>query len=459
MTLKIPQPPVIEEGRLKKEYCRKNLFNLQSSIFNNQSKRGKIALVQPLFEKLINPTIDPPLGLLILAQVLRREGHDVQVFSDNDFSTFDERLLDFDCVGISFTTPTAYRSYKLADQLRDRGIKTIGGGVHASALPDEALEHFDSVVIGEGESAVCEAIEMMATNPLYKGGRGISISSTRKYFGVPLASFEEPAWDLYHFSQTRTIANMPAIMIETSRGCNYRCNFCNSSVLSKTLRYKPLAQIGAEVKWLMSKGYKAFKITDDDFIADESRASQIATMFGELGVKYRIFSHIRGMNYTLARHLVDTGCVSCGLGIETCDDDLLKLMNKPQRYRDISSGLVAMQEAELPARLFLLVGYPGETDESVELTISRLSKLPWSSYACFSCIPYPGTMLFAEPARFGITYISHNWDEYAQIDKENNVSYVMDTTSFSRDDVRRRREKVIAALGISRSGIRAGQNV
>lgn len=403
-----------------------------------------IALIQPLFEKLIDPTIDPPLGLLILTQVLRREGHDVQVFSDNDFSTFDERLLDFDCVGISFTTPVAYRSYKLADQLRAKGIKTIGGGAHASALPDEALEHFDTVVIGEGESVVCEAI---------------AISATRKYFGVPLRKIEEPAWDLYHFSQTRTIANMPAIMIETSRGCNYRCNFCNSSVLSKTLRYKPLAQIEAEVIRLMSKGYKAFKITDDDFIADESRASQIATMFGELGVKYRIFSHIRGMNYTLARHLVDTGCVSCGLGIETCDDDLLKLMNKQQKYRDISSGLVAMQEAELPARLFLLVGFPGETEESIELTISRLSKLPWSSYACFSCVPYPGTMLFAEPARFGITYISHNWDEYAQIDKENNVPYVMDTISFSRDDVRRRREKVVAELGISRTGIRAGQNI
>lgn len=403
-----------------------------------------IALIQPIFEKIIDPTIDPPLGLLILAQILRREGHNVQVFADHDFLTFDERLLDFDCVGISFTTPVAYRSYKLSDQLRTKRIKTIGGGAHASALPDEALEHFDAVVIGEGESVIVESIGAL---------------TERKYYGVPLASFEEPAWDLYHFSQTRTIANKPAIMIETGRGCNYRCNFCNSSVLSKTLRYKPLAQIEAEVRKLMSKGYKAFKITDDDFIADESRASQIATMFGELGVKYRIFSNIRRMNYTLARHLVDTGCVSCGLGIETCDDDLLKLMNKPQRYRDISSGLVAMQEAELPARLFLLVGYPGETDESVELTISRLSKLPWSSYACFSCIPYPGTMLFAEPARFGITYISHNWDEYAQIDKENNVPYVMDTISFSRDDVRRRREKVVAELGISRTGIRAGQNI
>jgi len=471
----------------------------------------RIALVQPIFEKLIDPTIDPPLGLLILAQILRREGHNVQVFSDNDFSTspclggdcgvceakgapclgknppppnpptplvrgevrggdrgdcgvcvpsggkvgasegrgdkakgapFDSRLLAFDCVGISFTTPVAYRSYKLADQLRTKGIKTIGGGAHVSALPDEALEHFDAVVIGEGESVISAAI----------AGAG-------KYYGFPLDSFENPAWDLYQFSQTRTLSGMPAIMIETSRGCNYHCAFCNSSVLSKVLRYKPLVQIEAEVKWLMSKGYKAFKITDDDFTADEVRASQIAEMFGNLGVKYRVFSHIRGMSYDFAKHLLETGCVSCGVGIETCDDWLLKLMNKPQRYRDIESGLVELDKAGLQARLFLIVGFPGETDESIEITISRLGKLPWHSYACFSCIPYPGTRLFAEPARYGITYISRNWDEYAQIDKDNNVPYLMDTDSFSRDDVRRRRERIVAELGMSRTGIRAGQNV
>ena len=414
----------------------------------------KVALVQPIFDKLIDPTIDPPLGLLILAQILRREGHNVHIFSDNNLSTFDERLLNFDCVGFSFTTPMAYPSYKTSDKLRSLGIKTIGGGAHVSALPDEALEHFDAVVIGEGESVIVE-------NPDLFGAESIQNleDSKRKYYGIPLDSFEEPAWDLYQFSQTRTLEGMPAIMIETSRGCNYRCNFCNSSVLSKTLRHKPLAQIESEVKWLMSKGYKAFKITDDDFSADTVRASQIADMFGHLGVKYRIFSHVRGMSHDFAKHLLETGCVSCGVGIETCDDRLLKLMNKPQRYSDIESGLVEMDKAGLQARLFLMAGFPGETDESIEITISRLSKLPWSSYACFSCIPYPGTRLFAEPARYGITYISHNWDEYAQIDKENDVPFLMDTTSFSRDDVRRRREKVVAELGMSRTGIRAGQNV
>jgi len=209
----------------------------------------------------------------------------------------------------------------------------------------------------------------------------------------------------------------------------------------------------------MSKGYKAFKITDDDFTADEVRASQIAEIFGNLGVKYRVFCHIKGMNYHLARHLVATGCVSCGIGIETCDDGLLKLMHKPQKYSDIESGLIAMDKAGLPARLFLMVGFPGETDESITITISRLSQLPWHSYACFSCVPYPGTRLFAEPAKYGITYISPNWDEYVQIDKDNKVGYVMDTDSFSRDGVRRRRERIVAELGMSRTGILAGQNI
>lgn len=403
----------------------------------------RVALVQPLLDKLIDPTIDPPLGLLILAQILRREGHKVQVFSDNNFATFDPRLLNFDCVGFSFTTPMAYPSYDISDILRQKGIKTIAGGPHVSALPDEALEHFDTVVIGEGESVISAAVA----------------DSNRIYYGIARDSFEPPAWDLYQFSHTRTLEGMPAIMIETSRGCIYRCHFCNSSVLSKTLRHKPAAQIESEVKWLMAKGYQAFKITDDDFCADAQRAAQIADMLGNLGVKYRIFSHIKGMNYDFARHLLETGCVSCGVGIETCDDRLLKLMNKPQRYHHIESGLTAMDKARLPARLFLMVGFPGETEESIELTISRLQQLPWSSYACFSCIPYPGSRIFTHPDEYGITYISHKWSDYAQIDKENNVPYLMDTDTFSRSDVSRWREKVVSALGMSRAGIRSGQNV
>jgi len=386
----------------------------------------KVALAYVEYDKLIEPHIDPPMGLLILAQILRDRGHDVRVFSGTK-RELKKDLRGFDCVGLSFNTPTALDAYEVANSL---GCRKIAGGAHVAALPEEGLEHFDAVVVGEGEYAVVEAVE---------GVDGILCPP------VP-SGFVMPAWDLNPFEPTRSIGGERTIMIETSRGCPFRCRFCNSSVLSRKLRFKPIEMLREELEWLKGMGYGAVKVTDDNFNVNKQRAFEVCDLFAEMGFKYRVFCHVRGLDDEIAKHMKETGCVGIAIGVESCDDEMLRRMNKPQRYEDIVRGLEAAHRAGLKTRIYILVGFPGETEESVQTTIERLRRLPFDSMLVFACIPFPGTDLYAHPERYGITWISRDWSQYAQIYGHFESHYTMRTEGFTPEDVRRWRDMLITEL-------------
>ena len=91
----------------------------------------------------------PPMALPLLA-ALSPPGVEVRLI---DEAVQDVDLnLEADLVGLSVMTATAPRAYHLADHFRSRGIQVVMGGVHPSCLPEEALQHGDAVVVGEGES-------------------------------------------------------------------------------------------------------------------------------------------------------------------------------------------------------------------------------------------------------------------------------------------------------------------
>ena len=125
----------------------------------------KITFVYPKFEKLLESRVEigesarakkhlgdfsmpPALGIPIMAS-LSKEMHTVKLYDENieevDFND------DADLIAVSFFTPQANYAYNIAKQFKVKGKTVIGGGMHASLMPDEALEYFDSICIGEVE--------------------------------------------------------------------------------------------------------------------------------------------------------------------------------------------------------------------------------------------------------------------------------------------------------------------
>ena len=104
----------------------------------------------------------PRLGCVILATIAKQEGWDASVYVEEMSEIDFEQVLESDVVGISTITSTAPRAYEIASLLREKGKTVIMGGPHVSFLSDEALEHCDYVVRGEGEIPIRQFLRAMS---------------------------------------------------------------------------------------------------------------------------------------------------------------------------------------------------------------------------------------------------------------------------------------------------------
>lgn len=152
----------------------------------------------------------PTFSLLILSALTPRE-YKIKTLSQTTFLPRNAVVKD-SLVGISCATVNATRAYALADRFRRAGATVIMGGTHASALPEEALQHCDSVVIDEAESVWPTVIKDFENRSLKK-----------IYYGQPLPDFFSPVFPYFLQLPPKTILESGLM---TSRGCKYHCDFC-----------------------------------------------------------------------------------------------------------------------------------------------------------------------------------------------------------------------------------------
>jgi radical SAM superfamily enzyme YgiQ (UPF0313 family) len=152
------------------------------------------------------------------------------------------------------------------------------------------------------------------------------------------------------------------------------------------------------------------------------------------------------MSQEMAGLLKDSGCLHVSFGIESGSPRILKKMNKGQTVEQIKTGLENAHSAGLKIRIFLIVGFPGESDETIEETLDLIKECPWDEFSVYPALPYPGTLLHDKPDAFGITYIDKNYSNYLQIGKNLKAGFVFRTNEFNEDKVYAWRELVIAEL-------------
>jgi len=207
-------------------------------------KKKKILLVSPARQRDKNEDFVfkmPFLNLPYLAAVTP---------ADYDVSIVDEEheQVDFEAgaslVALSAQTPVAPRAYQIAKQFKMRGTPVVMGGVHVSTLPDEALKHVDSVIIGEGEfvwKEVLEDFEKGHLKSVYKSGTDYD-----------LAGLSWPRRDLLNPK-----FYIPLTMLETTRGCPHKCDFCGvSRFFGHHYRKRPLEEVVNEIQSIFGNGFR-----------------------------------------------------------------------------------------------------------------------------------------------------------------------------------------------------------
>ena len=164
-------------------------------------------------------------------------------------------------MGITVNTKTVVRAYEVADEFRSRNVPVVLGGIHPTAVPAEASQHADAVVIGEAEGVWTQVLQDCRNGRL------------ETFYGSGLPSLENfpfPRRELFQRDKYFTVNT-----VQTSRGCPYACHFCSVSILyGRGVRLRPVDEVIAEIKTL--KGRRLFFV-DDNIVGRPEYAKELLT--------------------------------------------------------------------------------------------------------------------------------------------------------------------------------------
>ncbi|MDH3352571.1 MAG: B12-binding domain-containing radical SAM protein, partial [Gammaproteobacteria bacterium] len=214
---------------------------------------------------------------------------------------------EFDVVAISSFTAQMNEAYQLADRYRAVGTTVLLGGLHVTALPDEALQHADAIVIGEGEPAWPALLDDLQQNRLQR----IYDSRSRPF---NMADSPMPRFDLLnqdHYNR---------MMVQTSRGCPFSCEFCAASIrLSPLYRVKPVHKVIAEVRRIKELQPKPFiEFADDNTFVNKHHGKELMQALQKEDVKWFTETDVSvAEDEDLLKLMRDAGCVQVLIGFES----------------------------------------------------------------------------------------------------------------------------------------------
>jgi radical SAM superfamily enzyme YgiQ (UPF0313 family) len=339
----------------------------------------------------------PPLSVLTLA---------ASTPEDVEVSIIDENLerinfnADADFIGITVMTPQAVRAYEIADEFRRRGKKVVLGGFHVSHLPEEALNHADAVVIGEGDRVWEEVVKDFQQSQLkriYKDDELVSLSEIR----VPRRNLVKEKG--YFFTNT----------IQTTRGCPFQCEFCSvSSFFGRSFRTRPIPLVMEELAKLRQESIFLF-LVDDNLVGNRPYAKTLFQEMASLQFKWASHAPLSFVNdEELLKLASRSGCLALFVGFESLSFENLSLMAKKsnleispvdavKKFHDHGIGILAS----------FILGYDHDTPDTFEkiLDFCHQTKIDGALFPILT--PYPGTLLRERLKREG-RILTDQWDLY-----------------------------------------------
>lgn len=308
---------------------------------------------------------------------------------------------DIDLVGITAVTHTVNRGYEIADEFRKLGVKVIMGGIHPTVMFKEALQHCDSVCIGEAEPIWEEVLMDITMRKLKK------IYTSKEPFN--LNGYTSPRRDL--ISGFKSFIYNPGVSVEVSRGCPYSCDFCSVGLIhGKKIRYRPTDNLTEEIESIDSN--KLFFV-DNNIVANFQKSKELFKALIPLNKKWIGQASINIVkDPELLSLAVDSGCKGLLIGIESVvDKGLRKYTKNPMNYDELKRSLKTLKDHGISVLAHMIFGNDFETMNTFSESLERISELDVVSASLGIMIPYPGTKIAQELENQG-RIITKNWDYY-----------------------------------------------
>ncbi len=378
-----------------------------------------ILLINPIKEESSHPEILFPLGLGYIARTLMVAGHSIDVLDINANRWTPEevedriRELSFDAAGIT-SMITDYKQVKwLCSIIKkyhgDRPV-IIGGGL-PSVVPELVLRETeaDIVVIGEGEATITELIDVLGTSGDLSAVKGIWYRRSGIIHSNPprelLPSLDDipfPAWELFPMDIYTSglalgfeapIKNLNMI---SSRGCSYRCIYCDHSIFGYRFRSRSVDNMIEEMKLLKERyGIKAVAFVDDLLILNKKRVYEFCKQMtgNDMNMMWSCNGRVNLIDENLLREMKSAGCVLMGYGIESGSQSILTEMNKKTTVDQAKRAIDMTWRSGITPFPYMMIGMPGETEETINETVEfckEIGIVEGFGYAA----PIPGTPLY-----------------------------------------------------------------
>ncbi len=392
----------------------------------NGEKNRKVALVNPCatYAHELAQKCYPPMHLLYLAAALRDRGYEVDVIDANAARMSKEEVAaqirqgQPALVGVSLYSDILGHVRDLVRCIRQEvpEAKIVLGGPHVNAVPRQTLEQYSDVdfgLTGEAERSLVALLEAVLADGSVDDIAGIVYRQDGKIQEGPEPDFPElsqiprPARELvdwayqekrYHSIMVRS---KPVDTLFTSRGCPFHCGFCYN--FRQKYRFRSADDVVDELASIRERGIRDVEICDDTFTGHRGRALEIfdKIIAQKLDISFRIKSRVDVFNEDLAKKAKEAGVYLVAFGMESGSQRMLDAMNKKTTVAMNARACELTRKYRMLSHSSWIIGYPGETLESVEETVNFIRKNRPSTVNLAVLRPYPATEAYEIAASSG----------------------------------------------------------
>jgi anaerobic magnesium-protoporphyrin IX monomethyl ester cyclase len=368
-------------------------------------------------------TTKPPYTLALLSSMLRDAGCEVRLVDTTATRiTTDQVIAELERDGFSptlilfpSTTPTLDADAREMSRLKRRfDAPVFCFGPHASTVPAESMQRapeVDGMFVGEPEDGVMqlaglESLDSLGEVPSLTWRRAGTVTPHRAH--GTFSRFLEtpyPAWDLLDLKRyALPLVDKPYVLVETSRGCPYACDFCVAPIHQghKFRERSPKALVDEIERTYRELGIEFFYLWGDTVTLNVKSFSAFCDELIARKLPIQWFGNARADNLTdpaFVHRLRRAGCWMLALGIESESDDVRKNMVKRLERQKIQTAFRNMRAAGIKSFAFFIFGYPGETPQTMDLTTEYAIELDPDFANFYPAVPYPGTALYDKSVR------------------------------------------------------------
>ena len=315
----------------------------------------------------------------------------------------------YDLVAISALTARILEAYELSDGLRAHGIPVVLGGLHVTALPEEASAHADAIVVGEAE----RVWPMLVAD--FQAGRLKPRYVARDLGAISLGEVPIPRFDLLRGRDYNRIT------LQASRGCPLDCSFCGASRLLGGYRTKPIHRVEAELAAILDIWPRPFlELADDNTFAAKEWGRDLMRLFARYPLRWFTETDLSiAEDPGLLEEMASAGCAQVLVGLESTSARALHGLDrrnwKAAQVDHQMAAIQRIQAAGIPVNGCFVLGLDDD-EGSFDAIRAFVAESGLCDVQITLLTPFPGTALHAQLKREGRLFREVYWEDCTLFD-------------------------------------------